>query len=76
MVLVPELAVGAVGTPVSTASVNIVVLLSLVTLPNPTIAAETPETVPVNVGLLNIVGLDSLVDGLLRIWHKQDIKLY
>ena len=61
VVLVPALAVGAVGTPVNAGLANIVSLDSLVTLPSPTCAAVTPLTVPVNVGLLNIVALDSLV---------------
>ena len=61
VVLVPAVAVGTVGVPVSAAFVNMVALDSLVTLPNPTMLADIPVTVPVNVGLANIVALDSLV---------------
>ena len=39
--------------PVKVGLVNIVALLSLVTLPNPTCVAVTPLTVPVKVGLAN-----------------------
>jgi hypothetical protein len=47
--------------PVNVGLVNMVALLSLVTLPRPTCVAVTPLTVPVNVGLVNMVAFDSLV---------------
>ena len=49
--LSPAVGVGAVVVPVNTGSVNIIALLSLVTLPRPIIVDVIPDTVPVNVGL-------------------------